>query len=912
MALSFRDVKNNAHQFVIDYDDAIKENAESQSFLNDFFSIFGVHRRRVATFEQSVRTDDVGNKRIDLLWPGKLLVEMKSTGQNLDKAYKQGVNYFKGLKDNELPQYVMVCDLNEFRLYDLDDGKDYSFHLSDLQDNLHLFDFMQGNEIENITEFDLNEKAAELLGGLHDTLEDSGYKDHQLQIFMVRILFILFAEDTGVFNRHQFTRYLMRFTDESGSDIDMHLSKLFQILDKPETERNLHLTDELNAFPYVNGHLFKERIDMPSFTSQMRDQLLQCCLFNWKEISPAIFGSLFQSIMDKESRRNLGAHYTSESNILKLIEPLFLNELKEELTKFIKLKQNKSRNANLIALMVKVRSLRFLDPACGCGNFLIITYRELRRMELQIMQAQQQSEKQSHFKVDIDPQINLNHFYGIEIDEWPARIAEVAMWLTQHQMNLEFAKSFGREPDLLPLKEHANIHHANALTTDWADVVEPTKLNYIIGNPPFVGKQYRTVEQNEGMDKAFSGIKSYKKLDFVAAWFYKAAVFAKNTDIAVAFVSTNSVTMGEQTAVLWQPILDLGYSLNFAHRTFQWHNDSKGKAAVHCVIVGFSQQERTVKYLFDYPDLKAEPVLIKASNINPNLVDATDNVMSNRNKPICDVPEMVFGSMANDGGYLIFSEKEMASLLAQFPEVSKWIYRLLGAQEFLNGGERYCLWLKNCTISERRNLMKNSVIKNRIEQVKMSRLLSNRASTKKLAETPWLFGEIRQPETGTYILVPSISSGRRQYVPMGFVEANIISSNKNLLIPGATLYDFGILTSQMHMDWMRTVVGRLKSDYQYSIKLVYNNFIWPDATEQQRQQIEKLAQQILDARQAEVNKDVSTTLADLYDPDLMPVGLRKAHKAMDKAVDSLYQKALFKTPLERVKHLFELYEEKLS
>lgn len=910
MALSYRDIKNNAHQFIIEYADAVKENAESQSFLNDFFAIFGVHRRRVATFERMVRTDDVGNKRIDMLWPGKLLVEMKSTGQNLDKAYKQGVSYFKGLKDKELPRYVMVCDLNDFRLYDLDDGKDYQFDLANLQDNLHLFDFMQGNEIEDITEFELNEKAAELLGKLHDALEDSGYKGHQLQSFMVRILFILFAEDTGVFNRHQFTRYLMHFTDDSGSDTDMHLSKLFQVLDKPDSERSHNLVDELKAFPYVNGHLFKERIDMPSFTRDMRDQLLQCCLFNWKDISPAIFGSLFQSIMDKEARRNLGAHYTSETNILRLIEPLFLNELKDEFNKANNLKQNKTRNDRLMALMKKVRSLRFLDPACGCGNFLIITYRELRRIELQIMLAQQKDQEHG---VDqslgfvIDPQINLDHFYGIEIDEWPARIAEVAMWLTQHQMNLEFAKSFGREPDLLPLKEHANIHYANALTTDWSEVINPSQLDYIIGNPPFVGHQWRNTQQKLDMAKVFPASGKFGKLDFVAAWFYKAAMFAqKTTDIA--FVATNSITMGEQASILWQPILDIGYKLHFAHRTFQWHNDAKGKAAVHCVIIGFGVNPRAEKWLFDYPNIKGKPIPLKVSNINPYLVDAPDVILPSRSRPENGMPTMTKGSQPTDGGYLILSTEERFDLIKAYPQLEEWIKPFIGSQELINGLERYCLWLADAPLKTLRDLTQITEIKTRFEGVKASRLKSPTTSVQKQAVTPYLFTQNRQPK-GNFLAVPEVSSERREYIPIGFMDANTIPSNKIYMIPDTSLYEFGILTSRIHMDWMRVVAGRLKSDYSYAPN-VYQLFPWPKASANQRIHIENLAQQVLDARQTEVDKDPSTSLADLYDPNLMPSALRKAHLALDKAVDALYRKEPFKRSLERVKHLFELYEQK--
>lgn len=913
MALSYSEIKNRAHQFVINYNEATKENAESQSFLNDFFHIFGIERRRVASFENPVKTEEKGStKRIDLFWRGTLLVEMKSTGQNLDKAYQQGMGYFKGLKDADLPRYVMVCDLNDFRLYDLDDDKDYAFKLSELSDNLHLFDFMQGNEIDNIDEYDLNEKAAQLLGELHDALEDSGYQGHHLQVFMVRVLFILFAEDTGVFNRHQFTQYLMRYTDETGVDTDMHLHKLFQTLDKPLNERNSNLSAELNAFPYVNGHLFKERIDLPSFSQAMREQLIQCCLFNWKDISPAIFGSLFQSIMNKQQRRNLGAHYTSEANILKVIEPLFLNQLHIEFNDANALKQTKLRNTRLMALMEKIQRLSFLDPACGCGNFLIITYREIRRLELQIMRAQQHDQKQSAVSIEIDPQISLNNFYGIEIDEWPARIAEVAMWLTQHQMNLEFAKSFGREPDLLPLKEHANIHHANALTIDWGEVVNATQLNYIIGNPPFLGKNFRSKEQSDAQQSVFFDVKNWKSLDFVASWFYKAALFIENTVIDVAFVSTNSITMGEQVSALWQPILDRGITLHFAHRTFSWHNDAKGKAAVHCVIIGFGQQAQASKWLFDYPDLKAAPIAIKVGNINPYLIDAPDVVVTNRTKPLSSIPAMDYGNKPVDGGFLFLTAVERTELLTNNPEVTPWIRPVLGAREFLNGGERYCLWLADSSAKQRRELMQTPEIKRRIEGVRDMRLASTKKQTRELAESAWLFGEIRHPETGAYILVPRVSSERRPYVPMGFFDNETIATDATQMIPNAGLYEFGILTSQLHMDWMRTVAGRLKSDYRYSAKLVYNNFPWPTVTDAQRQHIETLAQAVLDARQQEVDKDASTTLADLYDPDLMPPSLRKAHKKLDKAVDGLYQKAAFNNPLDRVKHLFTLYEQAIN
>jgi hypothetical protein len=910
MQQSFRDTKNKAFQFVKDYEDAFKENSESQSFLNDFFAVFDVDRRRVATFEKPVKTDDKGAKRIDLLWSGVLLVEMKSTGKDLDKAYRQGVGYFKGLKDNELPRYVMVCDLNRFRLYDLIDNKDYNFELNQLTDNLHLFDFMQGGEVEDITEFDLNQKAAELLGQLHDDLAQSGYPDHDLQVFMVRILFCLFAEDTGVFNRHQFTKYLLKFTDESGIDTDMHLQKLFQTFNKDVDSRNKNLADELNAFPYVNGGLFEESIEMPSFIQEMRDVLIECCFFNWKDISPAIFGSLFQSIMDKETRRNLGAHYTSEKNILKLIEPLFLDDLKAQFKSIYRFKQTNRRNKALIDLMQQLQNLKFLDPACGCGNFLIITYRELRILELKILQAQQKDASQMHIGIEIEPQIKLNNFYGIEIDEWPVRIAEVAMWLTQHQMNVEFAKAFGTEPDLLPLIQHANIRHANALELDWGEVVATDKLNYIIGNPPFVDRKGRNPKQNESHKLILEKLKGYGNIDFVSNWFYKSALFTQNTTIETALVSTNSITMGEQVGTLWQPMLEMGIKINFAHRTFSWHNDATGNAAVHCVIIGFSHQDRNKKYLFDYVNLNGEPTKNIVDCISPYLVNAKGVLIKNRTLSITNSLPIQSGNMSNDGGNLIISEKEKVLYLTDYPELKNWIRPYMGGKEFINGGSRYCLWLTDIGARDLSLLMKIPIIKDRVNNVKILRSSSKRKATRRHADTPWLFTEIRQPKSCDYIFIPQLSSERRDYLPIGFLSSLTIPAAPHFIIRNAGLYEFGILTSQMHMDWMRTVAGRLKSDYRYSAKLVYNNFPWPEISD--KKPIEKLAQAILDAREEEFTKDTETSLADLYDPNFMPTKLRKAHKALDRAVDKLYDKNGFKAPLDRVKHLFGLYQLKLN
>ena len=768
MAIPIREMRNRAHQFISDFADAEKENAESQVFLERFFNIFDVPRQRVASFEHSVKiADESGTKRIDLFWPGILLVEMKSKGHDLDKALDQAFNYLRGLKDDELPQYIMVCDLETFRLKSLIDKErtEYKFELSELIDHLDIFSFMQGKEVQDLTEYELNIKAATLLGELHDTLESNHYTGHQLQVFMVRILFCMFAEDTGVFNPRQFIKYLISYTSEH--DIQMHLQMLFQTLDTPLEQRSPNLPDEQACFPYVNGHLFSERIDMPFFNAEMRETLIECCYFNWKDISPAIFGSLFQSIMDKKQRRNLGAHYTSEANILRTIEPLFLDELRAELESILSLKVLKTRNDRLMSFIAKIRNLKFLDPACGCGNFLIITYRELRELELKALDAQR-GEGSMSLDLEIQPAIPLNNFYGIEIDEWPARIAEVAMWLTQHQMNVKFAQRFGQEPDLLPLKEHAEIRHANALEIDWADVVKPSELSYIVGNPPFVGHQWRTKEQVESMKLVFPAKTNFGKLDFVASWFYKAAVFSKNTTIETALVSTNSITMGEQVGILWQFLLDMGISINFAHRTFAWDNDASGKAAVHSVIIGFAHFSKEDKFIFDYLDIKADPVKIKAANINPYLVDATDIIIPSRSRPRTGMPAMTKGSQPTDGGFLVLSKDEKSDLLSKHPQLQEFIKPFIGGREWINNLERYCLWFAEVGPRQLAELVKIPEIKNRIDGVKQARLKSPTASVREYADQPFLFTQNRQPTTN-FIAVPEVSSERRDYIPMGFL-----------------------------------------------------------------------------------------------------------------------------------------------
>ncbi len=896
MPLSWNEIRSRALTFSNEWSDESSEDAEAKSFWNDFFNIFGVSRRRVASFEARIKKIDGKDGYIDLLWKGVLLIEHKSRGKNLDRAYDQALNYFPGLKERELPRFVLVSDFARFRLHDLDDNKQHEFTLEDLHKNIHLFAFIAGYQTHKIKEQDpVNIEAAELMGKLHDNLRDIGYIGHDLEVYLVRLLFCMFAEDTGIFERQQFQDYIEDRTGEDGADLASHLDTLFYLLNTSTTQRLGNRDEQLNAFPFVNGKLFEERLRPASFDRTMRESLLQCCSLDWSRISPAIFGSLFQSIMDKDARRNLGAHYTSETNILKLINPLFMDDLWAE---FEKVKNNKNK---LFEFHKKLRCLKFLDPACGCGNFLVIAYRELRLLELDILRATHKQGRQL-LQIQTMIQLDVDQFYGIEIEEFPAQIAQVAMWLIDHQMNTRVSEEFGLYFARIPLTASANIVNGNALQMDWQDVVPAGTLNYIMGNPPFIGKSFQTKEQKSEME-SLSGSKKFARLDYVCAWYLKASTLLKhNPDIAVAFVSTNSITQGEQVPTLWSPLLAEGVKINFAHRTFAWNNEARGIAAVHCVIVGFGLRERKIKRLFEYLHIKGNPSEVKATKINPYLVNAENIVLENRRKPICPVTPMLYGSKPADGGNLLLNEDEKTELLKKEPNAKTYIRRYLNADEFLYNKMRYCLWLVDCPPHE---LRKMPLVMERVEAVKRMREISPKIPTQKLALTPTLFAEIRQSKS-KYLLVPSVTSENRIYIPTGYVPSSHICGNANIQIPNATLYEFGVVTSLMHMAWMRTVCGRLESRYRYSASIVYNNFPWSkNPTEKQTADIETKAQAILDARA----KFPDATLADLYDPLTMPPILQKAHQTLDQAVDRSYRKTAFKNETERVSFLFDLYQQ---
>ena len=896
MPLSWNEIRARALTFSKEWGDAVSEKAEAQPFWISFFDIFGVSRRRVAAFEKSARKTDGTDGYIDLLWKGVLLIEHKSRGKNLDRAYEQALDYFPGLKNRELPRYVLVSDFARFRLHDLDEDEQHEFALEDLHKNIHRFGFIAGYTTHKIEEQDpVNIQAAELMGKLHDALLGIGYAGHDLEVYLVRLLFCLFAEDTGIFERRRFQDYIEERTGEDGADLALHLDTFFHILNTPREERLDNQDEQLSAFPFVNGKLFEERLRPASFDRAMRESLLRCCALDWSRISPAIFGSLFQSIMDKDARRNLGAHYTSEKNILKLINPLFMDDLRAE---FEKVKRNKNK---LFEFHKKLRTLKFLDPACGCGNFLVIAYRELRLLELEVLRVSKKGMKT--FDVHSMIALDVDQFCGIEIEEFPAQIAQVAMWLVDHQMNLLVSEEFGMYFARIPLLTSANIVHGNALRMDWGDVVAAGKLNYIMGNPPFVGAKFMTTVQRQEVAKVFTGIKNYGLLDFVAAWYVKAAQYTQNANhVGCAFVSTNSICSGEQVGILWGHLLEKQFHINFAHRTFSWSNEAKGKAAVHCVIVGFGKTPRKTKRLFEYESITGKPQETVANNINPYLVNSPNVVITRRSKPILGIPEIRMGNQPIDGGNYLFTTEEKLEFLKIEPAAKKWFRRWLGSHEFINGYERWCLWLGDCPPNE---LKKMPEAYKRVQAVKQFRLASKSAPTRKLAETPTRFNFENIP-SDNYLIIPEVSSERRHYIPIGFESPETLCSNLVKVVSKASLFHFSILTSVMHNAWMRAVGGRLKSDYRYSSSIVYNNFPWPkNPTAKQTADIETKAQAVLNARAGFPD----STLADLYDPVTMPPTLQKAHKALDKSVDRAYRKTPFNNEAARVSFLFDLYQQ---
>lgn len=918
MPLSRREIRTRATKFTKQWAGASEEEADAKPFWYEFFHVFGIRARTVGSYEVHVRKLDKALGKIDYFWPGMVLIEHKSLGKDLKKAAIQAADYLHGVKEHEKPRYILVSDFARFVLYDLETGDETELLLEDFPQRTELFDFIAGYEARPVREQDpVNIKAAELMGQLHDELKASGYSGQELEVYLVRLLFILFADDTGIFEQDAFYNFIVDQTREDGTDLGGQLARIFQLLNTPEEQRQKNLDERLADFKYINGKLFAEHLPIADWNGGMRVTLLECAGLNWSRISPAIFGALFQSAMDAKARRNLGAHYTSEANILKLIKPLFLDELWAEFEKA------KSSKPKLDQFHRKLSELRFLDPACGCGNFLVITYREIRELEIAVIKAQLKGQQ----VVDVDKLVllNVDRFYGIEIEEFPAQIAQVAMWLMDHQMNQRISAAFGEYMVRIPLRASATILCANALATDWQglldsavmpgpasrrDGLDPAsreaalRYDYILGNPPFIGSKLMTPDMRADLLAVFPGVKGAGTLDFVSAWYGLAARYMRTHggDVTrAAFVSTNSITQGEQVGALWGPLLADGIKIHFAHRTFRWNNEARGVAAVHCVIIGFADFDVPKKRLFTYADERGEPEEEVVTNINPYLVDARDVVIYSRSKPLCAVPEIGIGNKPIDGGNYLFTDEEKAEFIKVEPASNKYFRRWLGSDEFINGWQRWCLWLGETPPNELRSMPE---VMKRIDAVRRVRLASKSAPTRKLAETPTHFHVENMPKK-EYLIIPEVSSERRPFIPIGFEKPSTLASNLVKILPNASKYQFGILSSTMQNAWMRAVCGRLESRYRYSKDIVYNNYPWPaHPTAAQTAAVEQAAQGVLDAR-AHFPK---ASLADLYDPLTMPPALLKAHQALDKAVDKCYRPQPFTSDAKRVEFLFELYE----
>lgn len=920
MPLSWNEIRIRAARFAEEWKDASYEKGQTQTFYNEFFEVFGRRPRDVAVYERRVKKLNDKCGFIDLFWPGHLLVEQKSVGHSLEKAREQATDYFLSLKDQEKPRYILLSDFQSFELLDLDTGEEHCCRLSELPEQVRLFGFIAGYQKQTYKDQDpANVEAAQLMGKLHNQLRDSGYVGTDLERLLVRIMFCLFADDTGIFEPDSFLLYIEERTNEDGSDLGPRLTHLFEVLNTDETKRQTILDEHLDGFPYVNGQLFADLIRTPSFNSGMRESLLDCCHYDWTKVSPALFGSLFQSVMLPEEQRQGGAHYTSERNILKTIKPLFLDELWGEFTR-IRESHSTHRRAKLQHFQQKLGSLKFLDPACGCGNFLILAYRELRILEIEVLKTIYPGYGRQRV-TDISQLsfLDVDQFYGIEIKEFPVRIAEAALWLVDHQMNMRLSEAFGEHFARLPLNKSAHIHHANSLTLDWKDIVLPEELSYILGNPPFIGSKYQKPEQRDEIKALFADVKSAGVLDYVTGWYWKAAQYIQNTEVKVAFVSTNSITQGEQVGILWPPMSSLyGIKIHFAHRTFKWtigeqQAEGMGVAAVYVVIIGFAAFNTDDKVIFDYETPTSDPNAIEVNNINLYLRDAPDNIsIMRRSKPLCNVPTMGAGNKPIDGGYYLFSTQEKLEFLAIEPEAEGYFRRWLGSKEFINGLERWCLYLGDCSPDQLRRMPECIKCLEAVKNFRLGKIPNKKGmptkkeppqSTRKLAEFPTQFHIENMPQS-TYLVIPKVSSENRSYVPIAFLPPLTLSSDLLNLIPNATLYHFGILTSQMHMVWMRNVCGRLKGDYRYSIGIVYNNFPWPVPTEKQRKKVEEKAQALLGVREQFPN----SMLADLYDKLTMPPALLQAHKTLDRVVDTAYRKRPFKGEDERLEFLFSEYQ----
>ncbi len=914
--------KQAAKQFVQEWVGKGYEKGETQRFwISLLQNVFGIQdATKFIEFEIPVKTilKEKGSDFIDGYIPStKVLIEQKGSKVDLSAKYRQSDGseltpyqqarrYAAGLPVSMTPRWIVACNFTTFEVHDMEHPNDAPevIQLEDLEKEYTRLSFlMDDTNVHLKKELDVSIQAGEIVGVLYDKIL-AQYKDPEnpetqkaLNKLCVRLVFCLYAEDAGIFgSKNMFHDYMSRFP---AAEFREKLIRLFRILDQKPEDRDPYEDEALLAFPYVNGGMFAGDIEIPRINEEIRSLILQRASddFDWSQISPTIFGAVFESTLNPETRRAGGMHYTSIENIHKVIDPLFLDDLKTELADIKATSVAKTKRDKALAYQQKISNLTFFDPACGSGNFLTESYTSLRRLENEALRIVYGGDRVIGEMAD-PVKVSINQFYGIEINDFACSVAQTALWIAESQMMQETDEIVGFSLDPLPLKSYTNIHEGNALRMDWNEVVPADELDYIMGNPPFIGASMMTAEQKNDAVTIFGKGSRVNSIDYVGAWYFKAASMIQGTSIRVAFVSTNSITQGEQVAPFWTPLLEKSHvHIDFAYRTFIWNSEASDKAHVHCVIIGFStcHSERQRK-IYDGNQVQ------EVSNINPYLIDAPDAIMGTRSKPICDVPTISYGNKPSDGGNLILSEEERKRLLSDDPEMEPYVRRYVGARDFINSDEiRYCLWLKGVSPAAYR---KNTEVMRRLQAVKEMRLKSTAAPTRALAERPYLFFSTPQTEN-PYLCIPEVSSGRRKYIPVGFMPNSIIAANTVVIVPDATIYHFGVIDSIVHMAWMRVVCGRLKSDYRYSGSVVYNNFPWPQITEAQRTKIEQTAQGILDARALYPD----SSFADLYDDLTMPYELQKAHRANDAAVLEAYGLPKDATESDIVARLFKMYQE---
>ena len=915
MRYSWSEMRDRARAFSDEWADASDERRESHSFWNEFFEVFGVRRRSVARYEEQVKRLDDSRGYIDLFWPGRLLVEQKSEGRSLADAAEQAGSYFDALRESDRPRWLLLSDFRHFELRDLDEGVDWHIPLSALAENIEQFAFIADVDVRRFREQDpANVDASELVGSIYEQLHESGYVGDDLHALMVRLVFCLFADNTGIFERDLFLNLIDDRTRPDGSDVGGWLCQLFDALNTPEADRQTILDEDLAKFPYINGDLFDGAVPPPAFNRGLREALLDAARFDWSRISPAIFGALFQSVMDGGERRRSGAHYTTEQNILKVIEPLFLDELRAEFERAKARAPGRGRTRDLRQLQRRIAGLTVLDPACGCGNFLIIAYRELRELEIDILKELYPADRRTA-ALDVAQLslVNVDHFYGIELLEFPAKIAETALWMMDHLMNRRLGREFGRWYTRIPLRASPHIARADALEIDWNEVLPARQCSYVLGNPPFGGFVYRDGGKRQQAKQRLRDLGAIgARLDYVAAWFLKAGDYFRGRNARIAFVATNSISQGEQVPQLWPALFDrYGLEITFAHSTFRWGSEAPGMAHVDVVIVGMANRgaDAAPRRLFTYDAADGEPRERTLAAISPYLIDASGLadpriVVRRARSRSDDLPSLRVGTKPVDGGHYVLDDDARRKLIEAEPSAAEFVRPFLGSRELIHGESR---WIVNAPAIPPDRLRQMPLLRRMVRATGQYRRTQAGALGQSLAGTPRAFHVENVPDA-EFIAIPETSAHTRDYVPIGWLVPPAIPSNALLVIEEPQMWHFALLTSAMHMAWLAHIGGRLRTDFRYSNGLVYCTFPVPDLTERRKSRLDELGRSVLEAR-AEHSE---ATLADLYDRDSMPKNLAAAHAALDRAVDAMYRRTRFRSRSERIEHLLGRYEQMIA